>query len=464
MATQFTISGVVLQDGTNRPIQGANVRMIVGTNEFITSTNANGYYQFQPVDEPLLADNQATYSLSLFSYMAGDKDQKSKPVLVRMVKGNKSANVEILIEDRGPISELGGWIFLVALIVLLSLLSWKYYEWHAPDDKNQGSADHQLVGLLTENLVDRIQTDSAKISNFKLTNNLFTEADSLFLMAETDKIARCAKDLVEKAQLDTSYNTLISSNLELVPHAITNGNKEEVLTSLRSAKNYISKIPTLKPSWFWKSKPGIYWEIILWALFATLIRLIGNTGYYLSRNIFYLNSIPNKLKLIFTVPLIAFLIGQIISFFKISITLGDAGLILDFTNPIVAVILAALIGLAPWKAWEFMYGLSDQLFQSLKNWLGLAKSGDTPSEGENGAIGTPNTGSNSTPPDIPPTDPPEPNPDEDKPADPELEVPEDAAIKPADEAESSQNANDTVADNGEDSNADGDAEGENKKP
>ena len=406
---------MVLQDGTQRPIEGANVRMIVGANEFITTTNANGYYQFPPVEEPALADNQAEYTVSLHAYMTDNKDQKSKPVLIKMVKGNKSANAEIKMENRGPVSSKAGNRFLAFLILVLIGLGFLYYHTHSPDDSKE-EIDYHFVSLLKESLLEHLDSDSSRVANFELKNGKVDSLDSIFITNNVSILQQEISNLTSAARLKESYRTSIKNNLDKITQAITNHNKDGILASLRNTKLYVTNINSVEPSWFWRDKPYVYFEMILWALFATLIRLIGNTGYYVSRNMFFKDSISHKVPLLFTIPLIALLIGLIISFFKISIKIGDAGLELDFTDPYVSVILAALIGLAPWKAWEFMYGLADQLFQGLKNWLGLSKSGDTPSEGENGTTnGATNAGSNNNPPKIPPTDPPGPNPNDSKP-------------------------------------------------
>ena len=67
--------------------------------------------------------------------------------------------------------------------------------------------------------------------------------------------------------------------------------------------------------------------------------------------------------------ILAVLITFVLSFVDVSIALGESLLRLDLGDSTVAVLVAALIGLAPWRATAFLAQLADRLF----DWLaGLA--------------------------------------------------------------------------------------------
>jgi hypothetical protein len=103
-------------------------------------------------------------------------------------------------------------------------------------------------------------------------------------------------------------------------------------------------------------------EILLWAFFATVIRFILNIGYYLWRGTYDPRQRWNDLGLLIAVPVIALLISFIISFIKFRFEVGSASFNLDLSHPELAIVFAVLIGLSPWKGWEFLTNLSGSFF------------------------------------------------------------------------------------------------------
>ncbi len=382
MSTQFTISGTVIEQGTEKRLNGATIKMKTPSQVLSTVTDKYGRFTFSSVAESDVSGEQETFDIFLSAYYKDGNQQEPQPYKIIIKKGTEPEDVNIKMVNRGPISNSAGRIFLGFLIILLSVLVFEYYEIHnTKANQKQGEVNNKIVNSLTEGLVDRITADSIKVSAFQLKNDSISTLDYEFITAELYQIKDGAIELFKASKIDSTYQALINRNLEDVGLAVNRRNKEEIQAALVNSKTYIKEVPNFKSTWFWQTIPWSYYEIILWALFATLLRLIGNTSFYVSRNIFYRDSIADKMALLFTIPIIALLITFVISFFKISISIAGTALVVDFSNPFVSIILASLIGLAPWRAWEFIYGLADLLFDSLKKWLGLSKSGDAKSEG-----------------------------------------------------------------------------------
>lgn len=387
MSTQLTISGIVLDQGTKKRINGATIKMVIANEVLLQVTDEVGKFKFKNVNEPTLADGVNSYEVSLFAYYNEGRQQDPTPLKITIDKGTESCEKDIKMVNRGPVSNPWGITFLIFLLALLVGLICSYYNLHKPDANcnQQPNCDQQqinpdIVNSLTESLVDRITADSVKVSTFQLKENVIDSTDLVFLTDELQQIKEATNELYKASQIDISFQAMINQYLVDVKQAIAVKNKDDVQAALVNTKTYIKKIHHLKPSWFWQIPPQVYYEILFWALFATILRLISNTSYYVSRNNFLRDTIPHKAVLLFTIPLIALLITFVISFFKITISLGGAEANLDFSNAYVSIILAFLIGLAPWRSWEFMYGLADKLFISLKKWLGLNKSGDEKNE------------------------------------------------------------------------------------
>lgn len=373
---QFTLSGIVLDQGTKERLIGATVRMETSTDVLFQETDEDGKFAFKDIAEPDLKD-QISCKVLLFAYSKDGRQQNSAPSLIEVEKGKAPKEVVIKMVNRGPISNRAGIAFLAILLMLLAGLAYSYYSLHKPDvNDEQQEFNPGMVNILSNSLVDRITDDSIKVSNFKLKDDLIDSADQVFITAELQQLEGAVTELFKSSLVDSGFMALVYRNLEDAKRDAAANNKEGIMDALVKSKSHIKRVPTLAPSWFWETTPYAYYEILFWALFATLLRLINNTGYYVSRNTFFRDSILQKVALLFSIPLIALLITFVISFFKINISIGGTELSIDFSNPYVSIILASLIGLAPWKSWEFMYGLADKLFVVLKRWLGLEKDGN----------------------------------------------------------------------------------------
>lgn len=377
MATSITIKGIILEKGTGKLLSGATIRLEPASSDGQSiQSDENGAFSF----EVNLPEGQ-TDDLLLYAYKEG-WEQRTPPEKVIPADEEPPYSVKIEMVNRGPVSNMAGGIFLGVLIALLVGLSLWYYDLHKNTFKGQDKVNHNIVNALTESLVNRITADSIRVSAFEVNEDTISSKDSTFAIAELQQIRDAANELLIASKVDTSFQALIKRDIVGIQLAINRKRKGDIQKALIATKAHIKKVPTLGPSWFWKTSPLIYGEVLFWALFATLIRLIGNTSYYVSRNVFYRDSILHKAPLLFTIPLITLLIVFVISFFKIAVSVGGNNFTIDFSNPFVSIILASLVGLAPWKAWEFMYGLADLLFNQLKKWLGINKSGDVQSEGK----------------------------------------------------------------------------------
>lgn len=115
----------------------------------------------------------------------------------------------------------------------------------------------------------------------------------------------------------------------------------------------------------WNSQHGRLLEVFCWALFSTLLRLIFNSAFYLYKNTFIATAIPHHVALIVTIPVIAVIIAMVLSLVTLEFAIAETAIALDMSNPMISVLVACLIGLAPWKAWEFVRRLADRLFDAL---------------------------------------------------------------------------------------------------
>jgi hypothetical protein len=171
------------------------------------------------------------------------------------------------------------------------------------------------------------------------------------------------EDDKELIRFSLSKRILIESLFAQATQSAKDNKQSEVQVKLDALLMALRKE---KDTFFFEHYPARLLEVLFWAMAATLIRLIFNTGKYLYDRNFYKSAIPHHIALIFTVPILAVLIAFVISLINLSGGISEAQFNLDLNSVYISILVGALIGLAPWKAWDFLQGLADLLFNKLK--------------------------------------------------------------------------------------------------
>jgi|GEM_PF-6000437 len=386
MATTRTLRGRVF-DKTNQtrysnttiklePVKGLN-----GQTAFI-ETDRNGEYQFDLSDES--AFPEGNYTLS--AYHADAVMELDEPIIaVPMPQGKGFSNIPMLSRDQ--FSQSSGIGFGAFLVILLLAVSGYYSYWHlkhpVPLDlqienlvlmletyqldkqKNGGQpSSKEAAAAIRQPALDSTATQTDSTASPPPTLARTAQASEPFLLNTLDTMSAIASSVLIREKLDsTDFGKAFIFLIDEARRATLRGNDAELDLLLQEIKLQSSKRPN---NFFWDTYPLRMLEVLLWALIATLLRLIVNTGYYLFRKRFIKSGIYHSLGLIFTVPILALLISIVLSFIKINLALGEAELNLDLTNIYISILVATFIGLSPWKAWDYLNGLSDSLFKRLK--------------------------------------------------------------------------------------------------
>lgn len=122
----------------------------------------------------------------------------------------------------------------------------------------------------------------------------------------------------------------------------------------------------------WEDSPGRLLEVMFWALAATLLRLIFNTGYYLYKSSFLKSAIPQHASFLVIIPVVAVIIAFVLTLVSVDLKMGDTAVKLDMSNVLISIVVAALIGLAPWKSWNFVHKLADLFFKTLAGYFKIS--------------------------------------------------------------------------------------------
>lgn len=386
MATTRTLRGRVY-DKTNQTryanttIKLEPVKGLSGQTAFI-ETDRNGEYQIDLSDEA--AFPEGNYTISAYHDDA-IMELDASIIAVPMPQGQAFSNVPMLSRDQ--FSQSSGIGFGAFLVILLLAVSGYYSYWHLKHPVPLDLQIENLVLMLEAYQLDKQEngdilsnSGTPATSNQPVLDTSATQTDSTtsttpalasaiqtsepFLINTLDTMSAIASSVLVREKLDsTDFGKAFVFLIDEARRAAIRGNDAELNLLLKEIKLQSSKRPN---NFFWDTYPLRMLEVLLWALIATLLRLIVNTGYYLFRKRFIKSGIYHSLGLIFTVPILALLISIVLSFIKISLALGEAELNLDLTNIYISILVATFIGLSPWKAWDYLNGLSDSLFKRLK--------------------------------------------------------------------------------------------------
>ncbi|MBX2875542.1 MAG: hypothetical protein KTR30_25720 [Saprospiraceae bacterium] len=349
------------------PVKGVN-----GETTFV-ETDRNGEFTLDLSDEQKFPEGD--YTLAVYhddAVMEGDEPT----IAVPMVVGKNFNNISMLSRDQ--FSQNAGIAFGSFLVILLLAVSGFYSYWHIQYPVPLDSQVAKLVEMLEEydglegsdmrlgsELEVSVVPDSSTTSPDSITLTATVAPGNSFVMNTLDTMRIIALHTLEREKLDSSdFGKAYVFLIDEAQRAAQRGNEAELKLLLKEIREESSRKPN---NFFWDIYPMRMLEILLWALLATLLRLIVNTGYYLFRKRFIKSGIYHSLGLIFTVPILALLLSIVLSFVKINIAFGEAELNLDLTNIYISILVATFIGLSPWKAWDYLNDLADSLFKRLSS-------------------------------------------------------------------------------------------------
>ncbi|NRB47355.1 MAG: hypothetical protein HRU41_06755 [Saprospiraceae bacterium] len=375
MANTRILRGKVYDKTSNARYVDATIKFepikgVSGETTFI-DTDRNGEFELDLSDEKKFPEGD--YTLAVYhddAIMEGDEPTVSVPMEV----GKNFQNIPMLSKDQ--FSQSAGIGFGATLVILLLVVSGYYSYWHIQYPVPLDAQVAKLVEMLEEyqelegednvlgsNVEVSVVQDSSGTSPDSITFTATATPANRFVMNTLDTMRIIAMNTLANEKLDSSdFGKAYVFLIDEAQRAAERGKEAELKLLLKEIREESSQKPN---NFFWDIYPMRMLEILLWALLATLLRLIVNTGYYLFRKRFIKSGIYHSLGLIFTVPILALLLSIVLSFIKINIAFGEAELNLDLTNIYISILVATFIGLSPWKAWDYLNDLADSLFKRL---------------------------------------------------------------------------------------------------
>jgi hypothetical protein len=344
------LEGTVLQRFTHARLVGASVRLepMEGTRGDTLLCDSDKDGNFSIAVDGLEPGN---YSLTAYHPDAAPPHDQRIEITVdqnRNVITGKKKNVrsfELKLESANNISNVAGVIFLILILLVLVGVATLYWHLHRAYPAKSQPLNEQMSRLLELSQ----KKASEKDPNYQLVEGTVNDAKKMFnTLQQTEMIDENLVKVVE-----TLFYDVISS--------IQKKEQNDILSALRLLDASLRE----QPSYFWQESPLRLLEMLFWAIAATLIRLAMNAGRYLRRRDFYLNAIPHHIGYFFAVPIMAVLLAFVLSFANVEFKLGESGVSLEFSNVIVSIVIAALVGLTPWRASEFLENLADAFFTKI---------------------------------------------------------------------------------------------------
>jgi len=332
------------------------------------------------------------------------------------IKWEQGASLHLSIELNGhPVSRTTGIVFVGILILSLLGLLYLYYDFHEkyPKDRSadlesmlvlvsdQISEDTSHLNLQLSHLADSLvvrKRSKASIDSFlhehtqrweqdtmKAWRFSFRSVEDIFHgMKESSYVGSSSKGEIVSALVDNFYKARTLADRVIILNTL----RTELAVSDEDRRTFN----------LWNSYPWLYFEVIFWAMIATVIRLIIHNSGYTYYNRFRPYVIPRQLGFIVCIPVLALLISFILSLIKFEISAEAFKLRLDLSNVFIAIVIASIIGFAPFRAWTFLRSIADGFFDKLLGYfakIGLVQSSsseaqekgdskDDPEDEENG--------------------------------------------------------------------------------
>ena len=352
------LKGKVINSDSRKVYVNALVSLFLSKRDFnninetpsaVTSTDAEGEFSFDL--ESLGLVEKDTLFLQVQHPAGVCKNMSEEIKLVTSEEEEEEVIKNLYLHAPAKISNIAGTVFFFALLITLAATAYLYYNLHNTNPDNNTSAMIDFIQFSHDN-VDGVDS---------LANSDLIAGVQEYIEEETER------RIDEKEFTNESVENEIKLQIEQLTKSIEANDKGQYKTNLQLLKEDYKQS---EASYLWRSKPKIWLEILFWAFFATILRLAINTGWYVSTKRFFSHTILYKLALLFVIPIVAMLISVVLSYISMTFDIGNSQIKLSLANPEVAIIIAVLIGLAPWRAWDFMKSLADTLFKKLGGLFG----------------------------------------------------------------------------------------------
>jgi hypothetical protein len=343
--TERKLSGTVIDMQTKRRYEGATLRLqLEGQAPAFANTDDDGDFDFDLTKEQTWPAGE--YTLTVFH--PDSLQEVVKKIKLEAGKAPEPQQIEMLSDQER--SDPAGWAFLGVLVLMLGALFWGFLTLHERNPNKGLPLDESLTALVE---LAQIQAEKAitLTANSPVSTTIAT-AESVFTSLQKEP---------NQTLVNARKGEMVATLLSEAGTAIEAGD----LSGLKTVLSSIDEAVLQPESYFWQKDPWRLVEILMWALAATIISLAISTGGYLYRRNFYWRAIPTRITLLVTIPIVAVVIAFVLSLVTISITVSGAEFKLDMSNVTMSILVAVLIGLAPWKAWGFLNGLANLFFSKL---------------------------------------------------------------------------------------------------
>ncbi len=376
------VTGLILEKNCRRRIQDVNVDLFLtvidGDNKLIEEgkSDQDGRFEIDLKAGNFLAEG--TYELKVY-----DPESHSEGYRTFEVKAANTKDISIDVEvEIHAIDNIKGKRFIGILIGLLLgvLILWLISHRTWPEVHTSDRLASLVSLAKTQLKTDSIhRAENARlIADTSRVDSIIVTDDSAFIRSRDVLSTMFDKAYKKELKCSTGNDSLqcrtplnleiINSLIGQITKAKSYSEKKNILNSLDTHISELKPKVSLWVNGFWK-----FFEILFWALIATLIRLIFNNTRYVYRRKFRVHVIPRQIGFLICIPILAIFIAMFLSLINFSIAVGESKLVLDMTQGYLIVLIAALVGFAPWRASDFMKDFADRFFEIITGWFNKPK-------------------------------------------------------------------------------------------
>jgi len=326
-----------------------------------TVSGENGLYEFD-------ISNESAFPSGSYKLHANQNEELEGSLSIKIARQSIPEVVPLGMR-RYELSRKAGIIFSsISILFLIGLLVTAFIL-HKVYPKNHLMFHKELVAQAG----DQIDFDHSSEIN-DVNDTIPSIPFAITPEMASHKILTSLDSMVQDARYDFNVRQkgMMSESVRL---ALNAGSVKEFKHHLKLLN---STLQTIEGSFkIWSRNPWKFIEIFIWALIATIIRMVIYNGFHIYKNTYRKWAFMQHLAFMICIPIIAVIMTLVFNLLNFEIEGGAFALKVDLGNIYFSIVVAALVGFAPWKSWHYLKYLSDSFFGMLP---GLGKSVDSNTE------------------------------------------------------------------------------------
>ena len=175
-----------------------------------------------------------------------------------------------------------------------------------------------------------------------------------------DKVAKLDETLTAMAAGEARQKATAERNLSVGELRTAIAELDNKTGSLQAREKEIALANPA--SFFWSKGRRVWLEILCWAFFGIMTRLIVSCGWYVYKDRFYKRAVWQHASLLLVVPGLTLVLVLVLSLFSLNFPIeGGDSVAIELSNPLILAAVSFLVACVPWKLWNRIRETGEQM-------------------------------------------------------------------------------------------------------